>query len=175
MPLVGSAGVYTHGKPVSAFYHELQGINRGLELAIKYGLRQKVVVCCSSYLAADLAESRFRCTCAGRYHNSTFRIVCKICTKGYIPECSEEDFELLMYPLIQEILDNSYMFSFTVYDIKRRQNRAADYLAKLQLNNEEINPREFPQELKAILYDDAQGGDLRPIIQRERAWWLQNQ
>ncbi|KAI3957775.1 hypothetical protein MKX01_007606 [Papaver californicum] len=171
VPLVGSAGVYTQGKPVSALYHELQGINRGSELAIKYGLRHKVMLYCSSYLAAELVESRFRCTCAGRDHNSTLRVVCKICTMWRIPECSEEDFQLLC-PLIQEIVENSYMFSFTIYDCKRRQNNAADYLAKLQLKKEEINPIEFPEELKTILYEDAQGGDLMPIIQRQRAWWL---
>ncbi|KAI3851425.1 hypothetical protein MKX03_013038, partial [Papaver bracteatum] len=173
VPLIGSAGVYTQGKPVSALYHGLQGINRGLELAIKYGLCHKVVVYCSSSLAADLVESRFRCCiCTDRYHK--LHIVCKICTRNSIPECSEEEFQLLMYPLIQEIVENSYMFCFTVIDIKRKQNSAADYLAKLQLDREEINPQEFPEELKAILYEDAQDGDLMPIIQRPRAWWLQD-
>ncbi|KAI3967921.1 hypothetical protein MKX01_027104, partial [Papaver californicum] len=55
----------------------------------------------------------------------------------------------------------------------RRQNNAADYLAKLGLKKEEIIPRDFPEELKDILYEDAQGGDIMmPAIHRQRPWWF---
>ncbi|KAI3967392.1 hypothetical protein MKW92_046862, partial [Papaver armeniacum] len=76
-------------------------------------------------------------------------------------------FELLMYPLIQEIVENSSMFSylinmfyFPIYKIKRGHNKVADYLAKLGLKKEEINPHDFSEELKHMLCVDAQGGGM---------------
>ncbi|KAI3854916.1 hypothetical protein MKX03_009074, partial [Papaver bracteatum] len=56
--------------------------------------------------------------------------------------------------------------------IKRRQNNVADYLAKILSKKDEISPHDFPEELKVMVYEDAQGGDLVPGIQHQRTDWF---
>ncbi|KAI3855723.1 hypothetical protein MKX03_015599, partial [Papaver bracteatum] len=169
VPLVACSGVYD-GNPISELYHELQGFNRGLELAIMYGLR-KLYLHCTVYKASHVIQSSCRlagiagdpemsggCYCQDRYHNLVLNIVRKKCINSHHDLHYHGGTELL-YPLIQEIMHKCSMFRDSPkfdYDCSRRRyNVAADYLSKLPVNQEEMNPDEFPEDLKEILYKDA--------------------
>ncbi|KAI3930274.1 hypothetical protein MKW92_033851, partial [Papaver armeniacum] len=169
VPLLASAAVYDQGKPISSLYHELQGLNKGLELAIKYALGNIFIVQRSRCIVPDIA--RWSSYCTDRDHVSTPYTFCKICAKWRnFYDCTEEDYQLHVYPLIEEIRGNFAMLESTSVwsygSVKNKYNKAADYLAKLQVNKEEMKPHEFSEELKDILYEESLGGDLMCAIRQ---------
>ncbi|KAI3854625.1 hypothetical protein MKX03_005221, partial [Papaver bracteatum] len=102
-------------------------------------------------------------------HVSTPNTFCKICAKErYFDDCTMEDYLLHIYPLIEEIRDNFAMLEgssvWSYGSVKNIYNKAADYLAKLQVNKEEMKPHEFSEELKDILYEESLNGNLMYAI-----------
>lgn len=159
-----------HERPVSERYHQLQGVNRGLDLAMKYALRDIYIVHCSSRFIVYIARCYF-CWCEDRDHNYTLKNFCKRCIKHYyVRSCTDEDFQLHIYPLIMELGDKFDMFQsscvWSYGSVMRKYNKAADYLAKLQMNREEMRPQEFSEELKDTPYEETLGGDLMTAIRR---------
>ncbi|XP_026437161.1 uncharacterized protein LOC113335269 [Papaver somniferum] len=164
-PLVASVGVHVQGKPVSTLYHELQRVNGGLELAIKYGIRN-VQLRTNSFAAAVLVRNSLywfdvRCFCEDRQSLSTFG-TCERCLwrlKTFIPIVDKNSRLAGVYPLLQEIVGKCAMFKRRhwrrfIISVGRKMNKAADYLAKLHERKEEMSPEEFPEQLKDI-YQDA--------------------
>lgn len=166
VPIVASASAYR--KHVSWLYHALQGIDRGLELAIKYGLNN-VFLFYTLPPAIDSLIQNIRSSGGDSFPCYCDRIVCHNCLAVTNTCKGDQDEFRRVYPLIQEIVQKCCMFDYSSNDYmyvdpppalyctntKRRYNVPADYLAKLQVNTKEMEPDEFPEEMKDILYEDA--------------------
>ncbi|OVA00728.1 hypothetical protein BVC80_9083g12 [Macleaya cordata] len=131
-PIVASARVSECG-PVSVLYHQLQGLKRGLELAKEFRCRH-IRVCTSSYYTVAVL------------HGSLF------------PEPLDY---FVVAPILEEIrgMREDECFKWLqIRCIARKNNRAADYLAKLDKTIQIIKPDKFAKELEDIIYEDANGG-----------------
>ncbi|OVA18289.1 Ribonuclease H domain [Macleaya cordata] len=124
MPIAAVAGV---SKPVSLLYHQLEGVKRGLELAINNECR-KVRLCT----------------------NQAF--IVKFIQKQYEP--SDEDRESVepIRDAIRKLIPKFEVFYME--DVEKEANRAADYLSKLFIKERVMKPHEFDEELNRIIAED---------------------
>ncbi|OVA09159.1 hypothetical protein BVC80_8223g13 [Macleaya cordata] len=139
--IVAAAG--SSGRPVPRLYLDLQGVKRGLELALKYGC-PRVEVCTDSLYVSRIAGNKPSLD-GMNFHKE-----------------SELD---SVVPILEEIikLKSEFILFYTSY-FPREYNRAAIYLAKMGakigVEREEIefHPEKFPKQLQKIVHEDANEG-----------------
>lgn len=156
---------------VSLFYHELQGVNLGLELAICYGVLNFRFYCtlsavdyfvrdCLHYDARYPPKEISECRCHSRSNN--FFVVCKACLKLRIPVDQRENAELIL-PVIQDIITKVSLLHdkglpYYRYNLTAacENNRIGRYVASLEVSKR-MTPREIKEDggLTRLLYDEA--------------------
>ncbi|KAI3851201.1 hypothetical protein MKX03_012261 [Papaver bracteatum] len=152
-PIVASAVASTEA--VSLLYHQLQGVVRGVELALEYSFddvdlfcNAKQVVC---LLQRVLRTDGYPCVFHADEWNS-FDVICKNC----VMDLTGEDYPLV-FPLLKRIAEmNAKLYlPLNVDTCIREYDKAADYLAKNGAPGmEKLSPCDFPDELKEILCKD---------------------
>ncbi|KAI3909096.1 hypothetical protein MKW92_026576, partial [Papaver armeniacum] len=154
-PIVASA--VTSTEAVSFLYHQVQGVSRGVELAVEYSLRDIQLFCNAKHVArlVNMAlESVSGCTIHSGEENS-FDVICKECVRDY----TGKDYQLV-FPLLKRMAEMvpNFFVPLQIVKVPRERNRAADYLAKNGAPGMEVlNPCGFPNELKEILCEDYVG------------------
>ncbi|KAI3899695.1 hypothetical protein MKW92_015181 [Papaver armeniacum] len=170
-PIIVECKMQPKDESVSLFYHELQGVNLGLKLAIRYGVLNFRFYCtlsavdyfvrdCLHYDARYPPKEISECRCHSGSNN--FFVVCTACLKLRIPVDHRENAELIL-PVIQDIITKVsllhdkglpyYRYNLTA---AAENNRIGRYVASLEVSKR-MTPREIKEDwgLTRLLYDEA--------------------
>ncbi|KAI3925443.1 hypothetical protein MKW92_003825 [Papaver armeniacum] len=152
-PIVASA--VASKEAVSFLYHQLQGVVRGVELAVEYShldielfCNAEQVVC----LVKRVLETANGCYIHSDHKGNSSDVICKNC----VMNLTEEEEYPLVFPLLKRIAEvDRESWTIMIYKCERERNKAADYLAKNGAPGmEKLSPCDFPDELKEILCKD---------------------
>ncbi|KAI3898051.1 hypothetical protein MKW92_016795 [Papaver armeniacum] len=151
-PIVASAVAAT--EVVSLLYHQLQGVVRGVELAVDYSIRDIALFCNAKSVVrlVKSLETKHKCYIHSAKANS-FDVLCKDCVMDLT---RKEEYPLVL-PLLKRIaeMEPKFYMPITVDKCEREHNKAADYLAKNGAPGmEKLSQCDFPDELKEIICKD---------------------
>ncbi|MCL7025027.1 hypothetical protein MKW94_025736 [Papaver nudicaule] len=163
-PIIAESKVLPEGERVSPFYHELQGVNLGLELAIHYGLLNFQFHCTSPDIVRFLTDCLIRRKkCSSCMENSEIEFqVCDVCFRSRLPVHQKANEERIL-PVIQDFITKvskleslghpCHLLRFTE-DLRRI--KVADWLAKVGLNKK-MKPHEIEEdvELTELIFSEA--------------------
>ncbi|KAI3884657.1 hypothetical protein MKX03_037070 [Papaver bracteatum] len=170
-PIIVECKMQPKDGSVSLFYHELQGVNLGLELAICYGVLNFRFYCtlssvdyfvrdCLRYDARYPPKDISKCRCQPRSNN--FYEVCKACLQLRIPVDQRKHTEIILL-IIQDIITKVsllhdkglpyYRYNLTA---AAENNRIGRYVPSLEVSKR-MTPREIKEDgdLTRLLYDEA--------------------
>ncbi|KAL5723859.1 hypothetical protein ACHQM5_007201 [Ranunculus cassubicifolius] len=170
-PIAAAIG-FTPQEGQSQFSQVLDGLKTGFELALQHGF-SRLDVGCNVQKAVDLlGSSSFKragkCFVGAQSTHVKIKGICPDCTRRRVLVKSTSLKTLI--PVIKDLKDLQAkvdQVGFLFKKLGRDQNEAAHYLAKMAKRSEhgvyskEINPPEFPDELKKILWSDAYGCDTK--------------
>ncbi|XP_026442991.1 uncharacterized protein LOC113342778 [Papaver somniferum] len=118
-PIVALSSILDHH--ISQFYSDLQGVSEGLKLAIKYNIRNFVMVCTSEYIPQYVMrswEQKNECSCPARDvpdNPEKKKSYCVDCSRSSLDEIDEEGNAGEILPLIDEIFYDALEFEGFIY------------------------------------------------------------
>ncbi|KAI3890552.1 hypothetical protein MKX03_036100 [Papaver bracteatum] len=174
---------------VSPFYHELQGVSLGLELAMKYRIIRFCLHCISEDIAEYVTRSWpliHRCDCPPRNNpkNVSEKLdYCIKCSDYTLDEIGERKNANKILPLIDEIFYNALEFQregyigFHLSPIELSKAKAVRHIANSGLDQELILPEiREDEEIAEILYKEVYGhGSEEEVRLQQQQLMLQKQ
>lgn len=127
---------------------------QGLKLALKYDLLDIELGCNSKRVAnivMRILDTINGCGIHG-VEECSFDVICGRCVK----DLTTSDEYHTVFPLLRKIGKMYHQFPLmpAISSISTELNRSANFLAKLGLHDSEMNPCQFPKDLKKILVED---------------------
>ncbi|KAI3919054.1 hypothetical protein MKW98_016607 [Papaver atlanticum] len=176
-PIVASAVSVASTEVVSCRYHQLQGMTRGIELAIECSLLN-IELFCNAKHVVRLVNSVLGTSNGCKFHlfnkENSFDAICKKCVMLY----AKEDYHFVL-PLLEKLEEMvpKLRQPFMIQKCPRHYNKAAYYLAKngAPAGMEVLWPSKFPHGFKKILCKDHFGvNSMRRCHCFTKSSWLED-
>ncbi|KAI3879274.1 hypothetical protein MKW92_048281 [Papaver armeniacum] len=158
MPVVASCQSISREDSVSTFYTWLKGVALGAKIAVKYRLSQFYLYVPSKHMYSFISgiwDPYYRGSVSGSYlvTKSDLKSVCR-------PEDGDIEKIYRLTSDIISVLNQLYISGvkcFVVQPVSSPRNRAAEFLAQLSVNQEDMKFVEIfgNESLSDILYEDA--------------------
>ncbi|KAI3907635.1 hypothetical protein MKW98_016279, partial [Papaver atlanticum] len=171
VPIAASANFTRYG--ISYLQHVLEGLEDGLDLALKHGCSSPTVLCNSRLVVQLLRKvASDGCSC----NSKTVSTICVVCTLKIVPHLKEAYLENLV-PFIETVQTKR---GSSTFEWDSGKNEAVHYLAKLVKSSslwhgyrferfEMEEPKDYTDELVDILLKDAYNIDERVGIAVSKA------